>query len=65
MKVLIVDDNPKALAIAKARLKKEMLEILCVEDGKRCVEIARKEKPDLICWMWTCRIYPVLKCVRP
>lgn len=48
MKVLIVDDNPKALAIAKARLKKEMLEILCVENGKRCVEIARKEKPDLI-----------------
>jgi signal transduction histidine kinase len=48
MKVLIVDDNPKALAIAKARLKKERLEILCVESGKRCVEIARKEKPDLI-----------------
>ncbi len=48
MKVLIVDDNPKALAIAKARLKKEMLEIFCVESGKRCVEIARKEKPDLI-----------------
>lgn len=48
MKVLIVDDNPKALAIAKARLKKEMLEIFCVENGKQCVEIARKEKPDLI-----------------
>ncbi|MFQ5686098.1 MAG: response regulator [Candidatus Scalindua sp.] len=48
MKVLIVDDNPKALTIAKARLKKEKLEILCVENGKRCVEIARKEKPDLI-----------------
>jgi signal transduction histidine kinase len=48
MKVLIVDDNPKALAIAKARLKKEMLEIFCVENGNRCMEIARKEKPDLI-----------------
>src|SRR3972149_5593461 len=48
MKVLIVDDNPKALAIAKARLKKEMLEILCAENGRSCVEIARKEKPDLI-----------------
>ena len=48
MKVLIVDDNPKALAIAKARLKKERLEILCVESGKRCVEIAHREKPDLI-----------------
>ncbi len=48
MKVLIVDDSPKALAIAKARLKKEMLEIFCIEDGKRCIEIARREKPDLI-----------------
>ncbi len=48
MKILIVDDNPKALAIAKARLKKEKLEIFCVEDGKHCLEIARKEKPDLI-----------------
>ena len=48
MKVLIVDDNPKALAIAKARLKKEVLEVFCVENGRRCVEIARKEKPDLI-----------------
>ncbi len=48
MKVLIVDDDPKALVIAKARLKKEMLEISCVESGKRCIETARKEKPDLI-----------------
>ena len=42
MKVLIVDDNPKALAIAKARLKKEMLEILCVEDG-----LAKKDYENL------------------
>jgi signal transduction histidine kinase len=48
MKVLIVDDDPKAMAIAKARLAKEGLDIICVENGKRCIETARKEKPDLI-----------------
>ncbi len=48
MKVLIVDDNPKIMAVAKVHLKKEGLEILCVEDGKSALESARQEKPDLI-----------------
>jgi signal transduction histidine kinase len=48
MKVLIVDDNPKIMAIAKAHLKKEYLEVLCVEDGKSALESARQKKPDLI-----------------
>jgi two-component system sensor histidine kinase/response regulator len=48
MKILIVDDNPKIMAIAKAHLKKEGLEVLCVEDGKSALESVRQEKPDLI-----------------
>ncbi len=48
MKVLIVDDNPKIIAIAKAHLKKERLEVLEAEDGKSALESARQEKPDLI-----------------
>ena len=48
MKVLIVDDNPKIMAIAKAHLKKEGLEVLCVEDGKSALESARQKNPDLI-----------------
>ncbi len=48
MKVLIVDDNPKIMAIAKAHLKKEYLEVSCVEDGKSALESVRQEKPDLI-----------------
>ncbi len=48
MKVLIVDDNPKIMAIAKAHLKKEYHEVFCVEDGKSALESARQEKPDLI-----------------
>ncbi|MBC8549154.1 MAG: hybrid sensor histidine kinase/response regulator [Candidatus Brocadiales bacterium] len=48
MKVLIVDDNPKIMAIAKVHLKKESLEVLCVEDGKSALVSARQEKPDLV-----------------
>ncbi len=48
MKVLIVDDNPKIMAIAKAHLKKESLDVFCVEDGKNALESVRQEKPDLI-----------------
>ncbi len=48
MKVLIVDDNPKIMAIAKVHLKKEGLEVICVEDGKSALESVRQEKPDLI-----------------
>ena len=48
MKVLIVDDNPKIMAIANAHLKKEGLEVLCVENGKSALESVRQEKPDLI-----------------
>ncbi len=48
MKVLIVDDNPKIISIAKAHLKKEHLEVHCVEDGKSAIETARLKTPDLI-----------------
>ncbi len=48
MKILIVDDNPKIMAIAKAHLKKEYHEVFCVEDGKSALESARMEKPDLV-----------------
>ena len=48
MKVLIVDDNQKALRIAKARLGKEELEVLCASSGKDCLEMVRKTTPDLI-----------------
>ena len=48
MKVLIVDDNTKIMAIAEVHLKKEGLEVLCVEDGKSALKSARQEKPDLI-----------------
>jgi diguanylate cyclase (GGDEF)-like protein len=48
MKVLIVDDSPEAIVIARARLSKERLEIISAEGGRAGLDVARREKPDLI-----------------
>jgi len=48
MKVLIIDDDPDALEVAKSRLAKEGLDILCIDGGVRGLEAARRETPDLI-----------------
>lgn len=48
MKVLIVDDSPDALALAKARLGKEGLELVCAGGGKAGLAAAQRERPDLI-----------------
>ncbi len=48
MKVLIVDDSPAALAVAKARLAKEDVDIICANGGKAGLEAARSVRPDLI-----------------
>jgi len=48
MKILIIDDNPDALAVAKTRLAKEGVDIVCAEGGAAGLEAARRERPDLI-----------------
>ena len=48
MKVLIIDDDPDALEVAKARLSKEGLDIVCAEGGVAGLKAARIEGPDLI-----------------
>jgi len=48
MKVLIIDDSPQALAVARARLAKEGLEICCADSGQAGIDVAKREKPDLI-----------------
>jgi diguanylate cyclase (GGDEF)-like protein len=48
MKVLIVDDSPDALALAKARLGKEGLDLVCADGGKAGLEMAASARPDLI-----------------
>lgn len=48
MKVLIVDDSPDALALARVRLAKEGFELICAEGGIAGLEAASRERPDLI-----------------
>jgi diguanylate cyclase (GGDEF)-like protein len=48
MKVLIIDDSPGALAVAKARLTNEGHDILCAGGGIEGLQTAAREKPDLI-----------------
>ena len=47
-KLLIIDDSPESLAIAKARLAKENVEIVCAGSGVAGLEMAQRENPDLI-----------------
>lgn len=48
MKVLVIDDSADALALAKARLVKEPVEVVCATGGRAGLERARIEKPDLV-----------------
>jgi two-component system, cell cycle response regulator len=48
MKLLIIDDNLDSLEVAKVRLAKENVNILCAEGGAAGIEAARRENPDLI-----------------
>ncbi len=48
MKILIIDDSTDALRVAKTRLAREGLDILCAEGGIPGLELARHENPDLI-----------------
>jgi two-component system, cell cycle response regulator len=48
MKILIIDDNPDELLIAKSRLQKECKTIFCAEGGVAGLKIAKQEMPDLI-----------------
>jgi diguanylate cyclase (GGDEF)-like protein len=48
MKILIIDDDPDALAVATNRLAKEAVEIVCAEGGAAGLAAAKREKPDLV-----------------
>ena len=48
MKILIIDDSPDSLVVAKTRLAHEGHEIICAVAGGEGLETASREKPDLI-----------------
>ena len=47
-KILLVDDEPDILEFLSYNLKKEGYEVFTAENGKRGIEIAQKQNPDLI-----------------
>ncbi len=48
MKILIIDDSPDAVAVARARLKPEGHEILSAGGGRDGLSMAASKSPDLI-----------------
>ena len=47
-KILIVDDDPKALLLMEAILKPHGYDVVLQNDGQQVIQVARQEKPDLI-----------------
>ncbi|MBI4719391.1 MAG: response regulator [Planctomycetes bacterium] len=47
-RVLVVDDNPTNVVALVRSLQKSGYEVLTAEDGVRAVEVATREKPDLV-----------------
>ena len=47
-KILLVDDEPDILEIIGYSLNKEGFKVVTAENGKKAIEVALKENPDLI-----------------
>ena len=47
-KILIVDDEPDILEFLQYNLKKEGYQVVTANDGKQAIDVAEREKPDLI-----------------
>lgn len=48
LKILVVDDEKPIADILKFNLEKEGYTVICAHDGIEAIELAEKEKPDLI-----------------
>jgi DNA-binding response OmpR family regulator len=46
--ILVVDDDPEIVAMLTARLGHRGYTITTASDGERALELARREKPDLV-----------------
>jgi len=47
-KVLLIEDNEMNRDMLSRRLERKGFQVIMAEDGKEGIEMARKEKPDLI-----------------
>ena len=48
IKILLVDDEPDILEFMEYNLKKEGYQVLLAGNGKEAVDIAKREKPQLV-----------------
>ncbi len=46
--ILVVDDDPGIVKVVRAYLEQAGFRVLVAQDGKRAMQIARHEKPDLV-----------------
>jgi len=66
-KILVVDDDPKALMLMEAMLTPHGYDVVLINDCKQAIPTVRKEMPDLIfldVMMPVCDGYTVLKKIR-
>jgi two-component system alkaline phosphatase synthesis response regulator PhoP len=47
-KVLVVDDDPGIVKVVRAYLERDGFQVLVAYDGKKAMQVARHEKPDLV-----------------
>ncbi len=47
-RILIGDDDSELLPVLALHLRNEEYDVLCVRDGNLALEIARRERPDLL-----------------
>jgi CheY-like chemotaxis protein len=47
-KILVVDDDPKALLLMEAILKPHGYDVVLINDGRQAIKTTKKEKPGLI-----------------
>ena len=47
-KVLVVDDEPNIVQVVISRLKANNYDVITAVDGQEALELAQREKPDLI-----------------
>ena len=46
--ILVVDDDPKTVALVRTYLEREGFSVIAASDGRRAVELAREREPALI-----------------
>jgi CheY-like chemotaxis protein len=46
--ILVVDDDPEIVTMLSSRLQKRGYKITTAEDGHRALELAKRERPDLV-----------------